>query len=323
MALPRVTIAVGDPQRIAVGVAPSSFWSAVALFDDSLTDGWAGTPLRLRQAVTAGLGPRVAAAASLLWKSADGYLPDLIVPDPEKFGHLEDGLELHRSMTEAEIVRDLQEIDAVTPGVWGPALRQPTGWLRMISEGIGAIPGILGPRWHEAQGAVARERDRIAVGVATGAIEHVLESLTPEMRFKGGVLSWTAQAAFHCELGARRLVLIPMISGPRSILCHPELPDSVVIAYPAGSSDSLFRPRQAADGLSLVLGDQRAMILRALVEPRAMGELAVMVHVAPSTLSFHCNHLEAVGLIERRRTASQIRASLTTKGEELVALMDH
>lgn len=97
--------------------------------------------------------------------------------------------------------------------------------------------------------------------------------------------------------------------------------DHVFLGYPVPAAvDLLIRP-PADDRLSAVLGTQRAAILRALESPLPMSDRAQRMGTTASTMTFHCNHLEAARLIQRRRQSNRVNVHVTSQGRELVALM--
>lgn len=70
--------------------------------------------------------------------------------------------------------------------------------------------------------------------------------------------------------------------------------------------------------LDLLLGETRATILRGLEQPRTMGELAGDTGLAANALSYHCGHLETMGLVTRRRHGRSIRIARTERARALV-----
>jgi DNA-binding MarR family transcriptional regulator len=61
--------------------------------------------------------------------------------------------------------------------------------------------------------------------------------------------------------------------------------------------------------------------LRVLAHPMTMTELAGRLHCAPSTATYHCNSLEASGLLVRDRQGSVIWTMRTTRAERLIDLL--
>jgi DNA-binding MarR family transcriptional regulator len=69
-----------------------------------------------------------------------------------------------------------------------------------------------------------------------------------------------------------------------------------------------------------VLGAARARILLNLDRSSA-GALARRTGCSPATVTYHCNVLEAAGLLRRERRGKQVLVSRTPRGRELVALL--
>jgi DNA-binding MarR family transcriptional regulator len=76
------------------------------------------------------------------------------------------------------------------------------------------------------------------------------------------------------------------------------------------------------EDLTIITGGPRARVLRSLGEPRAMGDLAAELGVAPSSATHHVRALEAAGLVARRRDGSTILVSRTARGAALIMLCD-
>jgi DNA-binding transcriptional ArsR family regulator len=74
--------------------------------------------------------------------------------------------------------------------------------------------------------------------------------------------------------------------------------------------------------LDLLTGPNRARMLRALHEPRTVGELAALLGIVPSAASRHVDVLEAAGLAVRRRAGQQVLVARSARGAELLALYE-
>ena len=72
--------------------------------------------------------------------------------------------------------------------------------------------------------------------------------------------------------------------------------------------------------LDPLTGPSRARVLRALHQPRTIGDLAALLEIVPSAASRHVDVLEAAGLVARRRAGREVLVARSARGAELLAL---
>jgi hypothetical protein len=124
-------------------------------------------------------------------------------------------------------------------------------------------------------------------------------------------------------LAGRPIVLVPMLSGGDALICSLDQPDAVWLGYPVPGVGRLFHGGHKTvrgDSLGLLLGPVRAQVLNALARPLTMGELAALTGLAPSAITYHCERLTAIGLVERERRGREVRVSRTRRAEQLTEL---
>jgi DNA-binding transcriptional ArsR family regulator len=129
-----------------------------------------------------------------------------------------------------------------------------------------------------------------------------------------------------CDLAGRRLSLVPMICSPNGTAVCFDLPQVAFVGYPVRgfARNGGHRPRSPdppGDALALVLGPARARVLRTAHRPLTMGQLAAALQCEPCTASYHCDRLEAAGLIARERRGQSVQVTRTTRGDELTDLL--
>jgi DNA-binding MarR family transcriptional regulator len=81
-------------------------------------------------------------------------------------------------------------------------------------------------------------------------------------------------------------------------------------------------PPARGDALELLLGPVRARVLTAVTGPLTMGELATLTRLTPSAITYHCERLDAAGLVRRERQGREVRVTLTPRAERLTELFD-
>ncbi|MFC5813514.1 MarR family winged helix-turn-helix transcriptional regulator [Nonomuraea harbinensis] len=181
------------------------------------------------------------------------------------------------------------------------------------------------PTWHRAGGLLGKERERVGVAAVTGALEAVLTGLNSRFRFGGTSIRLPDQQGRRFDLGGRKLTFVPVVSGHGACLFSFDRPGLAWIGYPVPAVGLLWSGHEAEsdekDSLALTVGRVRATILRAGRVPLTMGELAGLLSCTPATASYHCDQLQAAGLLERERHGRHVRIGLTSRGEALVDLM--
>jgi DNA-binding transcriptional ArsR family regulator len=210
------------------------------------------------------------------------------------------------------------------PPVWRAPAQQPARWSRALGDVLADVwAGPGRDAWSRTRTALDRELRRHESMVTRSATHTLLNTLSPRIRFERG--------AFHLDgrvrvpIGNRKIVLVPMISAPDSMVVENSDPVAVVVGYPlpgalAGWTPAGLPVRESSDALATVIGQVRADVLRLLVTPMSMSTLAAELNCAPSTATHHCNTLEAAGLVERLRQGKSILVRRTIRGAGLVDL---
>lgn len=288
---------------VSVSVAP--YLSVLALLADS-----AGARRRFGETVTSQRGRE---AVRPLSAPGCGRLPDTVVPVPPRADvTVAEQLAALDAAGDDLLARDLaQAFGARVPGYWQEAARHPRRWLDGYREAGTQAWEVLRPLWRRAEGLLQREIERVGVAVARGCSATLLADLDPRL---AGV-----------ELHGRRIVLVPMLSGPGARIASYDQDGAVWIGYPLPGLGQVWcadRPEQRReDTTDLVLGPHRALILRALDRPANMRGLTATLHYTPSALTYQCTRLEQAGLVRRERRGREMLVSRTERGSALLDLL--
>lgn len=311
---------MGDPDQIAVSVALAPQHSLVALVRQAAASSPAGRLATLRQR----LRPQSRFAFGSFAAAGPATLPDCCLPiAPVADVTVAEQVDRLRDLPGQVLLDELHgPIGDHLPATWAMA-DQPGRWLRSWAEVCLDAWDELEAQWRKAGPLFSTEVRRIGTAAVSGGLDALLNSLHPRVTYHEGVLSCAFPWDGYRDLGSRRLVLVPMLASAADMLVSYELPGVVYLAYP------LRRPRPpgsgsaapAGDPLTLILGPARATALRALRRPATVNQLALAIGCAPTTATYHIQHLVAAGLAARQRCGSSVQISRTLRGAELVDLL--
>ncbi|GII62768.1 hypothetical protein Skr01_28530 [Sphaerisporangium krabiense] len=323
----RTTLSVERPQSVPVAVALAPGVSMLALITDALGGRLRGAPeswrRMIRSVAVPGDGPIVRSLAT------PGYsvVPDLVFPGtPTGDIPIETQIEILRDLPGQALLDDLAAITGGrVPPHWRAAAERPKAWLHGYAGLLERVWSVMGDVWTRARPLMDREIERVAIAAARGSMDAVLNDLHAGCMFQDGAFSFpdTEPARFH--IGSRRLVLMPMITGPTSMVSNLDGPEVVWIGYPLPLAGTLAsrapRERRDGDALVLLMGEARAAILTSLERPLTMGRLAEITRHAPNAVTYHCDRLETAGLIHRQRSGREIHVERTDRATALVHLL--
>jgi DNA-binding transcriptional ArsR family regulator len=311
---------LGPLPRVRVQVASTPMPSLISVLSGALGGPDQGVPAELSRQVRGLLAPRaIGAIEPVFARAGHTELPDCLTPiDP-------DNLDFDRQLSQ---LRELRPDDFVAgldalggaqpPPVWRSAIAQPRRWLELYVDSLSVTWQAFAPIWRRSAGLRARETERIGVAVVSNALDALLASISTRSQFSANSLFLPDRAPYQVTLNDRRVILMPLTSGPTASVFNLDEPDQVWIGYPLAADRSASRQ---VDGLNLLVGPQRGAILRALSHPTTMGRLARKVNAKPSTLTYSCRQLETADLITRERVGREVRIVRTARGDALLDLL--
>jgi DNA-binding transcriptional ArsR family regulator len=253
-------------------------------------------------------------------------LPDALVPiEP---GSMSVGAYARRlRATDPDVFSD--EVDRLwngrPPTPWRLAADHPRAWLDEAASAVLAAWPAFSRQWKAAEFLLRREEARVGTAVVTGTLDALIEGLSPRLHVVGTNIELEGHCSRSFELAGRRLVFVPTLARRRQLLVSFETPDVAYIAYTLPGSitaPAAARPDDDRDRLTSMLGPIRAEALRTLDTPHTMGALARTLHVAPSTLTYHCDQLVVAGLLHRQRRGQAIWVSRTDRGVRLLNALE-
>jgi DNA-binding transcriptional ArsR family regulator len=322
----RYRLRIGDPGALNVSLAKAPHLSLFLLLKapSSSSAVW-----RTARAARASVRASARFALAPLVASAQQVYPDVVSTPIPPLGDVsvEEQVQRLRDLPDETVVEDLaRTFGTKLPLAWRPAAEVPRRWLDSYAAATVDAWSVVSPRWQRAQPLLDLEIRRAGAAVVRGCTDVLLNALHPRMHYDNGEFWVPGTREATVQLGGRRLVLVPTVAGPSGRLICFDLPDIVYIAYPVPGQASLGAYGAAPadpgrDPLGGVLGRMRADLLRAVGRPLSMGQLADAVASSPRMTSYHCDQLEAAGLILRERHGQSVRVSRTARGHELVDLL--
>jgi DNA-binding transcriptional ArsR family regulator len=326
--MPGHELRVGAPDALAVSVGLSPQQSVVSLLRQAASGRSLGAPAGLLGAIRDSLRPRARFAVQSFTARGWATIPETCTPiSPLTDASVADQAACLRDVPASALTSELQPADGQQlPPQWRAAADQPRRWLNSMADASLDTWAVAAPRWQAAGPLLDREIRRVGTAAVRGGMAALLNSLHPGLSYHDGTFAFASPCDPSYTLGtldsvgARRLVLLPMIAGRRALLFSFERPDVCYIGYP------LPTPRPGAQAtadstLATILGPVRAAILQALRQSLTVGDLAASVHCAPTTATYHLHQLAAAGLITRQKSGPSVWASRTARGNELVDLL--
>jgi hypothetical protein len=212
------------------------------------------------------------------------------------------------------------------PQPWQTVAARPREWLTAAARAVGETWALGRAHWAAAEVSMRQEEMRLGASAVTGNLADSLNAIDPRLRIENGTIAFASQCTQRLPLGQRKLALVPLIVPGRHLIVGFDDPAIAYVAYTLAASDTAPRPgtsqhSQPADGLTELVGPIRAATLRALDRPHTMTVLARSMHIAPSTLTYHCNQLVKAGLLTRRPQGRTVWLSRSPRGDRLIALM--
>jgi len=319
-------LAADEPYAPAVSVVLSPQHSVLSLLRQAASGQSRGAPAGLLASVRDGLRPQARFAARSL--SAGTLSPECCTPlPPIADTSVADQVARMRDMPATALTGELDDAGGFdSPAHWRAAAHQPRRWLDSMADASLDTWKVAEARWRAAGPLLDREIRRIGTAAVRGGMTALLNSLHPRISYHDGMFGFKCCRGQDLWLGPvgpvgpRRLALVPMIAGRDALLVSFDQPEVFYIAYPV-CPPGPGPQGTGASALATILGPLRAAILQALRQPMTVSDVAVAVHCAPTTATYHLHHLAAAALITREKCGPSVRVSRTTRGNELVDLL--
>ncbi|MFD0068880.1 ArsR/SmtB family transcription factor [Streptomyces sp. NPDC127574] len=248
-----------------------------------------------------------------------GYIPDLLTP--EVSGDFAAGLDAIGA-TPARVVADpvgrLNAAQARLRGPVGGSRVDSVDLVRVVRALRTYFDTLLRPHLSRVRGQVGVDVGLRSESLLGGGVQGLLESLAPYARWRDPVLEVDYPVSRDVFLGGRGLLLVPSFFCWRrpTALADPDLTPTLV--YPV-AKPAWHLARDGGRGASRLLGRTRAAILQALAGRDSCGgrtstDIARVVGIAQSSLTYQMSALRDGGLVSSRRCGKYVVHAVTPLG---------
>jgi DNA-binding transcriptional ArsR family regulator len=263
----------------------------------------------------------------------DGYIPDFLLPPPDRRNSTFTDALAQIAESEPEIVaRELAHLAAHRVAQRGPgrdgrrALLQamvdrPDGGVGPVTEAIEAYHRVaIAPDWPRIDALLNDDIAYRLEALADGGVDRMMSNLHPSVTFADQTLRIAKYYEGHADCGGRGLLLVPCVFAWPDVLVRTARPGSPSVSYSPRGLGRLWErhPDQTGSALAGVLGQTRAALLAQLDLPMSTHQAATQMALSAPTLSVHLQALRAAGLLNSRRAGRQVLYSRTELGDRLL-----
>jgi DNA-binding transcriptional ArsR family regulator len=318
-----------DPlDSLRISVAAHQGATLLSLVADTFGGRRHGVPEPWRRLVRSAVPRASADVLKPLFGPDYSVLPDCLTPTASMpGGSVSTMCERLADLAPGVLLDELErEFGGKVPRQWRSVIDRPRLWIHAYTDVLRCVWREFRPVWGRAGGLLQWEAERLGAAVVQGCADAVLGGISGRVRLSGDSLYLPDPLADRYRLNGRRLVLVPVVSGPEASIFALDRPDLVWIGYPLPGLGRLWesshvRRDAARDPLSLAVGPLRAAVLRATEQPLTMSELATLLGCSPANATHHCRQLVDARLLERRREGRHVRVGRTERGDAIVGLL--
>ncbi|MEU8794543.1 helix-turn-helix domain-containing protein [Streptomyces sp. NPDC048643] len=250
---------------------------------------------------------------------SSGYIPDLLTPGAS--GDLAAGLDAIGATPARVLASQVGRLNAGQTALRGPVVSPRVASVdlpRVVRALRTYFDTLLRPHLARIRGPVGVDVDLRSQSLLGGGVQGLLESLAPYARWRDPVLEVDYPVSRDVCLRGRGLLLVPSFFCWRrpTALADPDLTPTLV--YPVAKPAWHLAP-DSGKGASRLLGRTRAAILQAVAGRDSCGgytstDLARVVGIAQSSLTYQMNALRDGGLVSSRRCGKNVVHAVTPLG---------
>ena len=316
-------IRLPSSDAIPVRVRISPLASVVANVLEIVAERPYGSPVNWRRLMASQLRDIDLSPFAVL-RTPTGCFADFVLPAPmTPRASFHDEIRDFRSMAPSRVHEDIQgEFGDDVPVGYRVYLDRPQAALDRLARALTAVwEATYAPLWPVMEAILEREQLTLGASLAADGPPALLARVHPRIEFRDGVLRWMHRTQVRSELGARLLVLVPLVAGPDAVISNPGHRDGALLAYAAPGAAALW---EAADGagvgaeaLAELLGATRARIMLAVQTPATTGDVALQLDISSQLVSHHLVALRRKGLVDGIRFGRRVYYRLSGRGRQL------
>ena len=251
--------------------------------------------------------------------SSETYYPDFLTPAPEPgsdTGLFESQLDAIRATPPGQFEREMEIAYQGRTQVWTQRSTEEAREL-LADQLTRCYREVVRPLWRRI-GAISRNdiasrsRQSSVYGLAAA-----IDGLHPRIRFHDSGIEFTSVLDEELPVGENGLVFVSSVFANREAGIGVEPPGAMQVVYPARGS-GLVHTQEDRSSLATVLGETRAVMLAAAMEPTTTTDLAARLDVAPATVSYHLTSLTAIGWLTKRRLGRKVEYEATELGKTVL-----
>lgn len=237
-----------------------------------------------------------------------GYVPDFLTPPPPPS---EQTLEADLADIRATPVdRVRAELDLAYRGRPLPVrvrMALADGEAALLEQVTGALhrywDAVMEPWWPTVKTVLDDDIGYRARVMARHGAATALTQMDRSLRWDDSCLRIAKPATFDADWADRGVVFSPSLFGGPHLYLSLQRWIQPVIYYPVRQTVNgrPLRPYDGRHGSPELIGQTRSMILSSLDHPRSTKQLAALLELAPSTVSYHLGVLYRAGLLDRSR----------------------
>lgn len=259
----------------------------------------------------------------------DRHFPDFLWPSP-RHGRASIERELSDLMAQdpEELARGIRQVHPVdVPPTLRPFLDTPREALRAYVATTRAYwDAVFRPLWPTMEGLLEGEVLRLGASLATDGPSAMLGRVSYKLQYSDGALRFplVGGPAEPIMLDDRRIVLVPMLSGPDALMASADRSGEVVIAYAAPGASAVWEAvgSEAGGRLREILGDTRAAVLLAVDTPTSTAEVAQRLSLSPALASHHLGRLRKQQLVDSTRFGRYVYYRSSERGRALRGVLE-
>jgi len=262
-----------------------------------------------------------------------GYIPDYLVPSPERRSSSFETVLAHVTAADpAAVSWQLRHLASHPVAARGPQRAERARLLRALADqpdaGKGQVAAALSeywrvavaPHWQQLQALLQADLAYRLEELADGGVDALLRGLHPSVTYDGSTLRIVKYYDGDADLSGRGLLLVPCAFAWPDVIVLTAEPNVPTVSYsPRGIGTLWERQTSTASALAEVLGRTRSSLLSQLDLPMTTTQLATALTLSAPTLNAHLHALRRAGIVTSRRDGRAVLYARTALGDHLLA----